>query len=374
MLTVAIEKRLTTVDLAVEFDLAADVLALFGPSGAGKSMTLKMIAGIETPDRGTIRSGERTLFDSASKVDLPPQRRRVGYVPQQYALFPHLTALENVAFPLRKGLRWSAERANGRAQELLASFGLGDLLDVHPGGLSGGQQQRVALARALSSEPEILLLDEPFAALDGPIRAELRSELRALQADLRVPAIFVSHDLEEAATLATWIAVMLDGRLRQIGRTRDVLDRPADRKVAELVQARNILPGRIEQSGGSTAARTGIGTLPLGKRAFPDGSSVDLIIRPEVVRIVREDRPIDRLRGQILLDGIVIQAVDHGTRVVIHVAVQGTSLELSLSPSAAARLDAEIGGPIRLAIAESDIHVVPALAGQASDASATVSG
>jgi molybdate transport system ATP-binding protein len=324
-------------------------------------MTLKMIAGIETPDRGTIRTGDRVLFDSDSGINLPPQRRRVGYVPQQYALFPHLTALENVAFPLRKGLRWPAQRANQRATELLQSFGLGDLLDVHPGGLSGGQQQRVALARALSSEPEILLLDEPFAALDGPIRAELRNELRALQQQMRVPAVFVTHDLEEAATLASRIAVMLDGGVRQIGRTREVLDRPVDRQVAELVQARNIIAGTIEQSEGVTTVQTALGRLELGKRAFANGSAVDLIIRPEVIRIVRENRPIDRLSGQILLDGGVTQIVDHGTRVVVHAAIAGSGLEVSLSPSAAARLDIEPGGPIRLAIAESDIHVVPAL-------------
>ncbi len=361
MLHVAIEKRLATVDLKVEFDLADEVLALFGPSGAGKSMSLKMIAGIERPDRGLIRSGERVLFDDMAGIDVPPQRRRAGYVPQQYALFPHLTALENVAFPLRKGLRWPANRANERATELLASFGLGGLLDVHPGGLSGGQQQRVALARALSSDPEILLLDEPFAALDGPIRVELRGELRALQQRLRVPAIFVTHDLEEAATLASRIAVMLDGRVRQIGRTRDVLDRPVDRQVAELVQARNIISGTIEQQEGATHVRTAIGRLVLSKHAFASGTAVDLIIRPEVIRIVRENRSLDRLSGQILLDGSVAQIIDHGTRVVIHAMIGGTVLEISLSPSAAARLDIELGGPIRLAIAESDVHIVAAL-------------
>lgn len=360
MLSVAIEKRLATVDLAVEFDVTFEVLALFGPSGSGKSMTLKMIAGIETPGCGRIRSGDRVLFDSASGINLPPQRRRVGYVPQQYALFPHLTAIENVAFPLRKGLRWPAERANQRASELLESFGLGDLLHVHPGGLSGGQQQRVALARALSSDPEILLLDEPFAALDGPIRVELRNALRALQQRLLVPAIFVTHDLEEAATLASRIAVMLDGTVRQIGRTREVLDRPVDRQVAELVQARNIIRGTIEQSGGTTRVCTPIGRLELGKRAYLDRSQVDVIIRPEAIRVIREDRPIDRLRGQILLDGVVAQIIDHGTRVVIHVGVGGTMLEISLSPSAAARLDIGIGGPIRFAIAEPEVHIVPA--------------
>ena len=361
MLSVAIEKRLATVDLAVDFDLTGEVLALFGPSGAGKSMSLKMIAGIETPDRGLIRSGERVLFDSATGIDLPPQRRRVGYVPQQYALFPHLTALENVAFPLRKGLRWPASRANERARELLASFGLGDKLDVHPGGLSGGQQQRVALARALSSDPEILLLDEPFAALDGPIRAELRAELRALQQRLRIPAIFVTHDLEEAATLATRIAVMLDGQVRQIGSTRAVLDRPVDRQVAELVQARNIISGTIEQAGGTTRAHTALATFDLEKRAFPHGSAVDLIIRPEVIRIVRENRPLDRLRDQILLDGTISQVVDHGTRVVVHVLVHGGSLEVGLSPSAAMRLNIDPGTATRVAVAQDDIHVVPSL-------------
>jgi molybdate transport system ATP-binding protein len=358
MLSVDVQKRLATIDLRATFDVGNEILALFGPSGAGKSMTLKMIAGIETPDRGAIRSGSAVLFDADAGVDVPPQRRRAGYVPQQYALFPHLSALENVAFPLRRGLRWPAARAEARAAELLVAFGLGEQLAERPSRLSGGQQQRVALARALSSDPEILLLDEPFAALDEPVRAELREELRGLQARLRVPAIFVTHDLEEAATIAARIAVLVDGRIRQLDRARVVLDRPADRAVAELVQARNIFSGTIRQCEEVTLVQTAIGELELDKRLFTAAAAVDVIIRPEAIRIVHDDRPLDRPRQHILLEGVATQVVDHGTRVVVHVLVNGSPLEASLLPPAAGRLGIEPGATVQLAIARGDVHVV----------------
>jgi molybdate transport system ATP-binding protein len=360
VLEVAVVKRLAQFDLNIEFQLANEVLALFGPSGAGKSMTLKLIAGIERPDLGVVRAGERTLFDSTAGIDVPPQQRRVGYVPQHYALFPHLTALENVVYPLRKGLRWPAARAAARARELLELVGLADRAGTHPRELSGGQQQRVALARALAAEPEILLLDEPFAALDAPVRAELRQQFRALQQQLRIPALFVTHDLEEAAALSNRLAVIIEGRVRQIDTTRSVLDRPADRDVAALVQARNILRGTLHRTDGGALVDTLAGELRIGPTLLEDGALVDVIIRPDAVRVVRDDRPLDRLRGGVLLCGHVIEVVDHGTRAVVYIAVGDARLEAGFSPSTARRLDLAPGTAVRLAIALSDLHVVPA--------------
>lgn len=360
MLDVHIQKRLATLDLDARFDLGSEVLALFGPSGSGKTMTLKMIAGIETPDRGHIRAGNGTLFDSETGVNLAPQRRRVGYVPQQYALFPHLSALENITFPLRKGMGWPASRANGRGHELLEMFGLSGRADARPRQLSGGQQQRVSLARALAGEPEILLLDEPFAALDAPTRAELRQEFRSIQQRLGVPVLFVTHDLEEAASLANRMAVLIDGSVRQIDHTRAIIDRPLDRQVAELVQSGNILPGAIRRNQTGACAETPLGAIDIGSTSFADGAQVELVIRPDAIRIVREDRSLERLQDATVLDGTIADVVDHGTRVVVFARVGETLLQVSLSPTAAERLDLRIAEPIQLAVLRAYVHVIPA--------------
>jgi molybdate transport system ATP-binding protein len=360
VLDVDIRKRLATITIDLRLSLTTEVVALFGPSGAGKSMTLKLIAGIERPDDGVIRAGERVLFDASAGIDLPPQRRRVGYVPQHYALFPHLSALENVTLPLRKGLRWKAARAEERGRELLESFGLGDRLAARPGHLSGGQQQRVALARALAIEPDILLLDEPFSALDAPVRSELRREFRAMQARLRIPAIFVTHDLEEAASVASRLAVVLDGRIHQDAPVRELLDRPADRRVAELVQARNIVSGTVVRNGSSNAlVRTGLGDFTIGPTLYDNGAAVYVIIRPEALRIVRDDRPFDRLRDHTLLSGTTREIIDHGMRTIVYADINGHPLEVALSSSATQRLDLRPGQPLRLSVPPNDVWVVP---------------
>ena len=359
MLDVNIGRRLATLDLAVQFSLDAEVLALFGPSGSGKSMTLKMIAGIETPDQGHIRSGEHAFFDSGAGVNLAPQRRRVGYVPQHYALFPHLTALENITFPLRKGLRWPAGRAQDRAHELLEMFGLADQSHARPRQLSGGQQQRVSLARALAGEPEVLLLDEPFAALDAPIRAELRHEFRAIQQRLQIPVLFVTHDLEEAASLAGRMAIVIDGAIRQLDQPRAILDRPVDRQVAQLVGARNIVPGIVRRHSTGTCAETPIGAIDIGSTLLEDGAQADIIIRPDAIRIVRPGRSTDRLRNATMVSGMIADLIDHGTRIAVFATVHGTLLEVSLSPTAAGRLDLRAGNPIQLAILQAYLHVIP---------------
>jgi molybdate transport system ATP-binding protein len=360
MLRVEIHRQLAALTLDMRFELASDVLVLFGASGSGKSMTLKMIAGIERPDRGVIQANDRRLFDSAAGINLPPQERHIGYVPQQYALFPHLTAHANIALPLRKGLRWPAARADARAREMLELVGLADRGATHPRELSGGQQQRVALARALAVEPEVLLLDEPFAALDAPIRAELRAEFRQIQQAMRVPAIFVTHDLEEAVAVSRQLAVVVNGQIRQVGPARDILDRPADVHVAELVQSRNIIPGTLVRTGDHRVARTALGDLPLGPTLLADGADVFVIIRPEEIRIVRDDRPIERLRNDTLLSGRVTSFVDHGTRAVVTLDIGGIALEASLSPTAARRVSAAPGNDLRVTIPSSAMHAIAA--------------
>lgn len=219
-LAVELRARLPGFELDVAWEIGAELAVLFGPSGAGKSLTLRLIAGLARPAEGRVVAGGRVLLDTAGRVDLSPQQRSVGFVFQDLALFPHMTVEENVRYG-GHGLP-PAERA-GRAAELIRRFGLGGLERRRPAEISGGQKQRVALARALLRRPLLLLLDEPFSALDVPLRRELGELLREVQRAERVPAVLVTHDPDEARALADRVilydrglapaAVALGGRL-----------------------------------------------------------------------------------------------------------------------------------------------------------------
>ena len=212
-LEVKIRKKLRGFDLAVEFSVRDEVLALLGASGCGKSMTLKCIAGIEKPDEGQIRLNGRTLFDSEKGVNLAPQKRRVGYLFQDYALFPNMTVAENITF----SARGTKEEKRKLLERELARFSLAGLEDSYPKELSGGQKQRTAFARILASDAELLLLDEPFSALDSYLRWQLELELLHLFDDYGRAAILVSHDRGEAYRLADHIAVLNRGALESFG-------------------------------------------------------------------------------------------------------------------------------------------------------------
>ena len=211
------------------------VMVLFGPSGAGKTTVLRLIAGLDAPDAGSIRCGDEVWYDGARGMHMPPQLRHVGYLSQDYAIFPHLTVSNNVAY----GARGAA------VQDLLARFDLSDMADRYPRQLSGGQLQRVALARALAAEPRLLLLDEPLSALDTPTRLRMRADLRQLLASVQVPAIVVTHDRTEALALGDSMAIMIDGKLRQAGAVESVFDSPADADVAAAVGVETICPARV---------------------------------------------------------------------------------------------------------------------------------
>lgn len=191
-------------------------IVLYGPSGAGKSMTLKAIAGLMTPQRGHIRLNGRTLFDAGAGIHLAPQARKVAYLFQDYALFPHLTVRQNVAFGLARGWRNPAPSARDPAVERwLETFGLGPLAQQFPDDISGGQRQRTALARALAAEPDALLLDEPFSALDPALRAHMRGELDELQRRLGVPMVLISHDPEDVRVFGEHVLHLRDGGLER---------------------------------------------------------------------------------------------------------------------------------------------------------------
>jgi molybdate transport system ATP-binding protein len=218
---VDIKKRLGSgprvFSLEVSFASDQDVVVLFGPSGAGKSLTLQAIAGLTTPDAGRIVVGERVLFDASRNLTIPARHRDIGYVFQDYALFPHLTVAQNVAFGLKRVWPWYLRRPDRlRLEEVLEIFELAPMRDSLPRDLSGGQRQRVALARALIRRPSLLLLDEPFSALDALLRARMRQELLRVQERFNLPVILITHDPEDVAALAQTVVVYDAGRIRQV--------------------------------------------------------------------------------------------------------------------------------------------------------------
>jgi|HubBroStandDraft_1064217.scaffolds.fasta_scaffold100433_2 molybdate transport system ATP-binding protein len=259
---------------------AHSVTVLFGPSGAGKTTVLRLIAGLDRPDSGSIRCGDDLWYDGAAGVDIAPQRRRVGYLSQDYAVFPHLTVRGNVAYGARGG---AAHIVHG----LLASFEVSELAERYPRQLSGGQLQRVALARALAAQPRLLLLDEPLSALDDPTRLRMRGDLRQLLAGVQMPAIVVTHDRTEALALGDSVAIMIGGRLRQAGPVESVFDSPADADVAAAVGVETICPARVlSRSAGLVTVEIGHACLVAVDTA---GASADVFacIRAESVTIER---------------------------------------------------------------------------------------
>jgi len=267
--------RKTFGDVVAVDDLSLDVpegaiCALLGPSGCGKTTTLRLIAGLEQPDAGTIEIGGEGVSGSGRSV--PAERRRIGMVFQDYALFPHMDVAANVGYAL--GRRPDGERV----EEALATVGLGGLGKRNPHELSGGQQQRVALARALVAEPRALLLDEPFSNLDAGLRARVREEVREILAEQKLTSVFVTHDQEEALSVADVVAVVNEGRVEQVGTPEDVYSRPSTRWVAGFLGEIEVLPGK---------ATNGTIECELGQLPNREGHTgeVDVLVRPESLAI-----------------------------------------------------------------------------------------
>lgn len=306
------------------------LLALLGASGCGKTTTLRLIAGLETPDSGEIALAGRRVAGGGAWT--PPERRRVGMVFQDYALFPHLSVRDNVAFGLSG--RPSAERA-ARAAQLLALAGLEELADRYPHQLSGGQQQRVALARALAPDPQVILLDEPFSNLDAVLRKTTREEVRRILRDAGTTAVFVTHDQEEAFSVADVVAVMRDGMIEQIGAPHEIYLRPASRSVATFVGEANFVAANAR----GLLAECVLGAVTLDA---PMNGSVEVMVRPEALDL----RPDPAGRGQVeqiiffghdqlvavrMSDGIIVQArtgprVDLAPGARVAVSVQGVAV------------------------------------------------
>ena len=305
----------------VSFDLSGgEVLTLLGPSGCGKSTTLRMIAGLEAPDEGEIWVHGRLVASAAARIMIPPERRNVGLVFQSYAIWPHMTAADNIAYPL-KLRRFDRDTIAGKVAEMIRLVKLDGLGSRMATELSGGQQQRVALARALVYEPDLLLLDEPLSNLDSVLRKEMRIQLKALQARLATTVLYVTHDQEEAMSLSSRVIVMNQGRIEQIGSPSAVYERPATRFVQDFVGQTIRLTGTVNAD--ATVVAVGSGMIPIAcerPAGFRGGTEVEVSMRPEDVLLQSSVRP-----GEAGLPGEVVEVTYCGDRRECVVRIEGTA-------------------------------------------------
>ena len=264
----------------VSFEVAeGEFFTLLGPSGCGKTTTLQCVAGLEVPTSGRIAMGGETVFSSEQNLVVPANKRDLGMVFQSYAIWPHMTVFENVAFPLIHGPRKAAKADIApRVHEALARVKLDHLADRPAPLLSGGQQQRVALARALVHAPRLLLLDEPLSNLDAKLRDLMRSELRALVKSLGITTIFVTHDQVEAMGMSDRVALMRDGRIVQIGAPRDIYLKPTSAFTANFMGHSNMIVGKMQSAG---LVETALGAMRVDASVQPAGAAVFVIVRPQ---------------------------------------------------------------------------------------------
>ena len=332
---------------------APEVTVLFGPSGSGKTTILRCIAGLERPDTGRVEFGSEVWSDAATSTWMKPQDRRVGLLHQDYALFPKRTVAGNVGYGLRKE---SPEKRRAKVEDLLRLFGLTDIAHRRARILSGGQQQRVALARALAPSPRLLLLDEPLSALDAPSREALGIELRRLLTLSGGPSILVTHDRSEALSLGDRMAVVIDGRIRQIGPVEEVFSRPTDPAIAQAVGVENVVPARV------TGRAEGILLIEAGGRQLAavdpgiDAQNVLACIRAEEVILRQGDDSMDSARNH--LAATIVEVVRSGPlfRVVLDC---GFSLAALVTVQARDQLNLSPGARVTALVKAPAVHCVP---------------
>ncbi len=286
------------------------VTAILGPSGSGKSSLLRLIAGLERPQQGRLYVGETAWVDSSRQICIPPQQRRVGVVFQDYALFEHMTVEQNIAYGVVKQERTAAVR------HWIERLQLQGMEQRYPAQLSGGQRQRVALARALAPQPDILLLDEPFSAVDAHLRQTLRNQIKQLIHDLQQPVLIISHDLEDVRYMADHVGIMIDGRIRSFGDAAGVFEQPCSYEVARVLGWRNFLPVRSLQH---FMVSGGWGSIELGKEVPVD--TFCLAIRPEHVRLGINRKGISATVVQVTELGAVRELacrLQDGSTLILH--------------------------------------------------------
>ncbi len=334
-----------------------EVLALTGPSGSGKTSLLRAVAGLSRPD-GVITCGGERWRDSDAGIFVPARRRRVGFVFQDYALFPHLSAIANVAIAIDGGTR--GERAQ-RAGELLERVNLAGLEDRRPAELSGGQKQRVAVARALARDPHVLLLDEPFSAVDRATRERLYLELATLRRELRMPVVLVTHDLDEAAMLSDRMTLLHRGRTIQTGTAEELRTRPITSEVAALVGLRNVFTARVvaHRDGATWIEWSGMTLQARPQPAFPAGTSVRIAVPPAFVVIHRRDRP-SRGEHENPLAGMVKDTLTLGESTTVRFATAGGELiHFGIPTHVARRNQVAAGEAASVSFLAEGIHLMP---------------
>ena len=334
--------------LDVPLQMGREVGVLFGPSGAGKSVTLRCLAGLRRPQDGFIRLGERMLFEHARGLCVPPQERRVGLCFQNLAIFPHLTVIDNVAF----GIPGNLARARTQARTWLERMHLAGMENRYPGQLSGGQKQRVALARALAAEPELLLLDEPFSALDGPLRRSLRRELKRIQEDTRVPMLYVTHHVEDLCALGHRVFFLREGRLAGTYAVDQLLAAEVDGTFWNALGWGNLLRGELEPGlGEGWLFRTAESVLHLGVRPGLTPGRASVFVPSDGLRILQPGFPVDEeLAGNVLAEGIIEELIPLAGMVRLEVAAAGRIWQMDAPRSSIHPLFLRNGQRIQLAI------------------------
>ncbi|HET8527659.1 MAG TPA: ABC transporter ATP-binding protein [Gaiellaceae bacterium] len=320
----------------VSFTVAeGELFTLLGPSGCGKSTTLMSVAGFQSPEQGRISVGGDVFFDAGAGVSVPAERRNLGIVFQSYAVWPHMTVFDNLAFPLKvRKTRRAAIRT--RVHEVLELVEMGQLADRYPHQLSGGQQQRVALARALVYSPSVLLLDEPFSNLDAKLRERARAWVKELQSRLGLTTVFVTHDQDEALSMSDRVAVMSLGEVQQIGTPEEIYRRPANRFVAEFVGRVNLLTGEVAAWERGQVALELEGGRKLwvdAEQAPPPRSRLTLAVRPEAVRV--EPADTSTLNGSNTLDASVRSVAFLGDHYQYELDASGLSLTAQVARAVA---------------------------------------
>ncbi|MBI1220352.1 MAG: ATP-binding cassette domain-containing protein [Rhodobacteraceae bacterium] len=341
-----LEKSFGPTRVVKDFDLSiekGEFVSFLGPSGCGKTTVLRMVAGFETPTAGSI------VIDGQDVTALRPNQRNIGMVFQAYALFPNLTVAQNVGFGLRVSGLGRAEIA-GRVAEMLKLIGLADLGARYPFQLSGGQQQRVALARALAVRPRVLLLDEPLSALDAKIRVSLREEIRAIQRELGITTIFVTHDQEEALSMSDRVVVMTNGIADQVGTPFEIYNRPTTRFVAQFVGTLNLLDARVVDA---AVGNVTVGETPVALNRSLNGAHgpISLALRPEVIALGRHTA------RAVVLTGRIAEVHFLGSVIRIRVNVGGNLISLDTFNRPDAPPPA-VGSAAEISIAESDLLVL----------------
>ncbi len=331
----------------VSFELGdGEIMVLLGPSGAGKSKTLEIVAGIEKPDSGEV------IINGMEVSDVPPQKRGVGFVFQDYSLFPHKTVFENIAFGLRMRNENSVrERVENIAQDMKVD----SLLDRYPDQISGGQQQRVALARALVLQPDLLLFDEPLSSLDQRVREQLRKSLKSIQRKHKVTTLYVTHDYVEAIALADKIAILKEGRILQTGTPDEIFYRPISRDVAEFTGMKNIFPN-AESEPLDEGTRIQFAGLEIGiDRKLPK-KNVTLCIRPESIMFVREDRPST---FHNVFEGVIAEVESFGSAMQsITVDVKGKLFQVNVPNHVVEKMGLMPGKEVKISLKKEKVHVL----------------